>query len=246
MHELLPNRDDIMVANLPVRKDPWYQICLRAQRDRRFERVRDEILEGRRAYDEGRMVYNMDGGPFFHDTRSQSIITLAAASVTGATTDKLVHPASLITVPQGYFIAGKKLRMTLWVAITSGTTPGNMGIEAYVGSADASGTLIVSSTVAAVVATQTSLPVKCIMYLTCRGGTVETAKPVECYGEWLAPTALVTAANQQASNPIPISAPANVNIDNTLTTLGFNIQFKNSGANANSYVTRDLTFEALT
>jgi hypothetical protein len=40
--------------------------------------------------------------------------------------------------------------------------------------------------------------------------------------------------------------PAAVNIDNTLTTLGFNIQMKNSGANANTYVTRDLIFEALT
>ena len=234
----------LMTASLPVRNDPWYQICLRAQREPKFERVRDEILEGRRAYEEGRMVYNMDG-PYYHDTRAQSVITAAATSVTGATTDKLVHPASLITLPQGYFTAGKKLRMTLWVSVTSGTTPGNSQIDAYVGSTDAGGTLVVSSAAFATVATQSNMPHLITMHLTCRGGAVETAKPVEAYGSFVCPTAITTAANQQAANPIPIVTPANVNIDNTATTLGFNIQMKNSGANANAYVTRDLTFEAL-
>src|SRR6266536_2182244 len=142
---------EFLNASLPIRDDPWYKICLRAERDKRFEKVRDEILEGRRAMDEGRLVYNMDGGPFFHDTRSQSIITAPATAVTGATTDKLLHPGSLTAVPTGYFIAGKKLRLTVWVGVTSGTTPGNGGIELYVGSADAGGTLMASSAAFAVI-----------------------------------------------------------------------------------------------
>src|SRR5262249_44258429 len=129
---------------------------------------------------------------------------------------------------------------------TSGTTPGNIGIEAYVGTADAGGTLIVSSTVAAGVGTQSNMPFLITMYLKCNGGAVETAKPVEAYGWGMAPTAIRNAANPQGSTPIPITAPAAVNIDNTLSTLGFNIQMKNSGANANTYTTRDITFEALT
>lgn len=237
---------DVLTASLPIRNDPWYQICLRAQNDKRFERVRDEIMEGRRAMEEGRMVYNMDGGPYFHDTRSQSIITAPCTSVTGATTDKLLWPGSLTAVPPGYFTAGKKLRLTAWVSVTSGVTPGNGGIELYVGSADAGGVLAASSAAFAVVASQTNMPMLIVAYLKSNGGAVETAKPVECYGRWEAPVALVTAANQSAASPIPIVTPAAVNIDNTVTTLGFNIQMKNSGANANNYVTRDITFEALT
>src|SRR2546421_6195160 len=148
---------DTLTANLPVRNDPWYKICLRAERDKRFERVRDEILEGRRAMDEGRLVYNMDGGPFFHDTRSQSIITAPATAVTLAATDKLLHPGSLTAVPAGYFIAGKKLRLTVWGTITTVLTPGNMQIAAYVGSADAGGTAVLPTSAAiTLVASQTN------------------------------------------------------------------------------------------
>jgi hypothetical protein len=234
-----------MIASLPVRQDPWYIICERAMEDKRYARVRDQILRGARTMAEGIGYFNMDGEILFHNTRVQSVISAAATSVTGATTDKLLHKADLITLPQGYFKAGKKLRMTLEVAVTSGTTPGNSQIDIYVGSTDAGGTLIVSSAAFATIATQTSLVHIITAYLVTRSGVEETV-PVEAYGTFVCPTAITTAANQQAANPIPVGAPANVNIDNTLTTLGFNIQMKNSGANANTYVTRDLTFEALT
>lgn len=238
--------NDMFTASLPIRNDPWYQICLRASIDKRFERVRDEILEGRRAMDEGRMVYNMDGGPFFHDTRSQSIITAPCTSVTGTTTDKLLHPGTLTALPPGYFIAGKKLRLTLWVQTTTGVTPGNLGIELYVGSADAGGVAVLTSGAIPLVGSQTASPILVVAYLKSNGGAAETAKPVEAYATFVANSALISAANQSAFNPIPILTPAAVNIDNTLSTLGFNIQMKNSGANASSYITRDLTFEALT
>jgi hypothetical protein len=237
---------DTLTASLPIRNDPWYQICLRAQLDKRFERVRDEIIEGRRAMEEGRMVYNMDGGPYFHDTRAQSIITAPCTSVTGASTDKLLWPGSLTAVPAGYFTAGKKLRLTAWVSVTTGVTPANGGIELYVGSADAGGTLVASSAPFALVGSQSTMPFLIVAYLKCNGGAVESAKPVEGYARWECPIAVCTSANQSAASPIPITAPAAVNIDNTLTTLGFNIQMKNSGANANTYVTRDIIFEALT
>lgn len=239
--------DNTLTAHLPIREDPWYKICLRAERDKRFERVRDEILEGRRAMDEGRLVYNMDGGPFFHDTRAQSIITAPATSVTGTTTDKLLHPGSLTAVPAGYFIAGKKLRLGMWLQTTTGVTPGNLGIEVYCGSADAGGTVLLTSGAIPLIGSQTASPIWVQCYLKCNGGAVETAKPVEAYIPiWSCNTALVTAANQSAFNPVPILTPAAVNIDNTLATNGFNIQMKNSGANASTYITRDITLEALT
>lgn len=234
----------MFTANLPIRNDPWYIICERAMEDKRYERVRDQIIRGNRTIDEGRGYFNMDG-PLYHDTRQQAILTAAQSSVTGATTDKMIVPAQTCALPAMYFATPKKVRLTVWVAVTTGTTPGNTGIELYYGTTDAGTTAIVSSTVAAFVGTQTSQVMWIQFYATARGGAVPTATPVIGFGQWLAPTALCTAANQQGSNPIPLATPAATNVDATSTTGGLHIQMKNSGANANSYVTHDLTFEAL-
>src|SRR4051812_40986624 len=177
---------ETLTAHLPIRKDPWYQICLAAEYEKgkrriHAEKIRDEILAGQRAMEEGRLVYNMDGGPFFHDTRAQSVITAPATSVTGTTTDKLLHPGSLTAVPAGYFIAGKKLRLGMWVQTTTGVTPGNLGIEVYVGSADAGGTVVLTSGAIPLIGSQTASPIWVQAYLKCNGGAVETAKPVESY-----------------------------------------------------------------
>src|SRR5690242_6482997 len=97
----------VLTASLPIRKDPWYILCSRAADDSRFERVMQEIIEGNKELERGYQHYNMDGGPFFHDTRAQSIITAPTTAITLATTDKLLHPGSLTAVPAGYFISGK-------------------------------------------------------------------------------------------------------------------------------------------
>lgn len=238
---------DILTANLPIRNDPWYVICQRAMEDKRYERVRDQIIRGRRTLEEGRGYFNMDGGPFFHDTRAQSIITAPATAITLAATDKLLHPGSLTAVPAGYFIPGKKLRLTVFGTMTTAVTPGNLQIAAYVGSADAATTAVLPSSAAiTLVASQSNISMLFVVYLKCNGGTVETAKPIEAYGTWSCGTALITAANQQAANPLPISAPAAVNIDNTSSTMGFNVQLRRSGSTAETFTTRDITLEALT
>ena len=243
---------ETLIASLPIRNDPWYQICLRAEREKKFEKVRDQILEGRRAMEEGRLVYNMDGGPYFHDTRAASIITAPATSITGATTDKLLHPGSLTSFPAGYLVGGKKVRLTYYLTIATGATPGNLGIDTYVGTVDQGTTLIASSTVVALNASIAARTMIVTAYLKSNGGAVEEAKPVESYGTFttaLSATDLITVANYQVAlgNGIfPASAPAAVNINNTLSTNGFNIQMKNSGANANTYICRDITFESLT
>ena len=239
---------DTLTANLLVRNDPWYILCSKASEDSRYERVMQEILAGNKELEQGYQHYNMDGGPFFHDTRASAIITAPASAITLAATDKLLHPGSLTAVPAGYFIAGKKLRLTVWGTITTAATPGNLQIAAYVGSADAGGTAVLPTSGAiALVASQTNISMTFQCYLKCNGGAVETAKPCEAYMPWWAcGTAVITAANQQGANPLPIATPAAVNIDNTLTTNGFNIQIRRSGSTAETYTTRDITFEALT
>lgn len=242
---------DILTAALPIRNDPWYKICLAAEYEKgkrriHAENIRDEILAGQRAEAEGRYLMNMDGGPYFHDTRGQSILTAPATAITLATTDKLLHPGSLTAVPAGYFTAGKMVRITVFGTFTTVLTPTNLGIELYVGSADAGGTLLASSAAAALIASQTAQSMYIRANFKCNGGAVETAKPVEAWAEWGCAVALVTAANQQAANPIPTNAPAAVNIDNTLATLGANIQIKRSGSTAETFTTRSLIFESLT
>lgn len=238
--------ENMLTATLPIRNDPWYVICQRAMEDRRYERVRDGIMRGNKTLSEGMGYFNMDGGPLFHDTRAQSVITAPATAITLASTDKLLHPGALTAVPTGYFTAGKKLRLTIWGTMTTILTPGNIGIELYVGSADAGGTLVASSAAAALIASQSNIPILIVAYLKCNGGAVEGAKPVEGYARWETAVALVTAANQSAASPIPIATPAAVNIDNTLSTMGFNVQIKRSGSTAETFTTRDITFESLT
>jgi hypothetical protein len=246
MHTLIPNADDILTANLPLRNDPWYILCERAMEDKRYAKVRDQIAAGRKSRMEGMEILGMDG-PFFHDTRMQSVITAPTTATVLAATDKIVtSPVGfLFALPQGYFYAGKKMRLTVWGTLTTAATPGNLGIESYVGSTDAGGTLMASSGAIPLVASQANMPFLMIFYLKCNGGAVETAKPCESYGWWQCPIAVVTAANQQAFNPIPIVTPAAVPVDNTLTTLGFNIQMKRSGSTAETFTTRDITLESL-
>lgn len=235
---------DELTLNLPIRNDPWYVICQRALEDKRYEKVRDNIYWGRVAQSEGREYLGMDG-PFYHDTRSQAMLTAAATSITGATTDKMLWLPSHTALPPMYFTPGKKVRLTAWVAVTSGTTPGNAALDLYYGTTDAGTTLILGQTVWACIAGQTASPIFVQYYITARGGAVPTATPLIAFGQFMAPVALCTAANQAASNPIPILTPAPVNIDQTVATGGLQIQAKNAGANANTYITHDITFEAL-
>jgi len=235
--------DDLNLA-VPIRQDPWYIICQRAMEDKRYESVRDKIWRGRKTLSEGMGYFNMDG-PLYHDTRGQAMLTAAATSITGATTNKMCWLPAHTALPPMYFTPGKKVRLSAWISFTSGTTPGNAAFELFYGTTDAGTTSILAQTVWACITAVTAAPVWISYDITARGGAVPTATPLIAFGKWLAPIALCTAANQQASSPIPILTPAAVNIDQTVTTGGLQINTKNSGANANSFVTHDITFEAL-
>lgn len=237
---------EILTASLPIRNDPRYIICERAMEDKRYAKVLEQLDRGTKTMREGMHYLNMDG-PLYHDTRQQSIVTAAQTSITLASTDKLLHPGSLTSLPALYFGAGKKIRVTVYGSMTTAATPGNIGVELYYGTTDAGGTLLASSAAIALVANATTLPVIITANLICRGGAVPTAIPTLSYAWFNLPIGLITAANYQAGGNglIPALTPAAVNIDTT-TAQGFNIQIKRTGSTAETFTTHDVTFEALT
>jgi hypothetical protein len=230
---------DLLVADLPIRRDPRYIICERAMEDPRYASVLEQLDAGRRLDLAGRQLLNMDG-PFFHDTRAQAVITAPQTAITLAATDKLLYPGALTALPAQYFYAGKKCQLLVYGTITTAATPGNLGVELYYGTTDAGGTLLASSAALTLVASQTTIPFWATCYIKANGGAVPTAFPVEAYAKLEIGTAVIAAGG----GLVPASAPAAVNIDSTAAQ-GFNVQFKRSGSTAETATTRDITFSAL-
>ena len=223
-----------------VHDDPFFRLCGRAEEDTNFLNVIESLRRGELSRAAGREFLNMDG-PLYHDTRQQAIMGAVGANITGATTDKMIHLAAFTNVPAMYFSVAKKVRQVVASSVTHGATVGNITIDVYYGSTDAGTTLLCSSAAFAGVNAGVG-PYVLTAFGLSRGGAVPTAVPMVAYGTTSFSIATVLAATGYPAFPSAAIAP--VNIDAT-AALGFTIQVKNSGANASTYATHDITFEAL-
>lgn len=158
-------------------------------------------------------------------------MTSAAATVTLATTDKMLVPAYFTNGWSAGFGGkpGKTLLLTYQGTITTVLTPGNIGVELYWGGADAGGTLLASSAALALVASQTTIPFRIEAYIDNRG-PAGTACSMYAYAICKFGIAVIASPNDHFL--VPASAPAAVNVDVTLASVGFNAQIKRSGSTA--------------
>jgi len=164
----------------------------------------------------------------------ETFMNAAQASVTLSTTDKAIIPSAFTTNWSSGFGGkpGKVNWQTYYGSITTGTTPGNIGVELYWGAGDANGTLLASSAALALVASQTTIPYRIESYLVNRGpygATCSTLPFAVCkFG-----TAVIASPNDHFI--VPAGAPTAVNIDATAAS-GFNTQIKRSGSTAEATV----------
>ncbi len=183
------------------------------------------------------LILQMADGIYYRDAKPPFPVGPESA-VTLAATDKLLWPGFKTALPANYLTPGKRLQITAYGTLTTGATPGNLGVELYFGTADAGGTLLASSAALTLVANQTTIPWLVTAWLRCEA--VGTSGSVRAWGQMEVGTAVIAAG--QAF--IPASAPAAVTVDTTAAS-GFNVQFKRSGSTAESATTQDVQFEAL-
>ena len=190
----------------------------------------------------------------YHETRNPITQTADYSSITGTTTSKSIMsvtadlPGSALTYPAGYWNAGKKWHVRVFLKITSGTTPGNTTIEIRMqtGTAvtDAGGTIMATSAAFATVGSKTAA--SCFIDFTVESrGAVGTTTPMFVKGFFLTDPTFGLVASTALPVFIPSNAAAAVNFDTTLAGT-VNVQMKNSGANANTYVVHDVQVNAIT
>lgn len=181
-------------------------------------------------------------GPYYNDLRAP-FITADVASVTLATTDKALYPASAFPVLGGlYFgVIGKKLHVNLFGRITTAATPGNGTFDIYWGSgADANGTIIASSAAFALTASQTNLSFEVFLSIYCRA--LGSSGALMCTGQANFNNAVVGSTLQPVM--IPASAPAQTTVDLTAANI-ISVQFKRSGSTVETAQVHDLEVLAM-
>jgi len=179
-------------------------------------------------------------GPFYADLRTPHLIS-DQGQVTLATTNKALIPASeLPAFGANYFIPGKKVRMRAFGKISTILTPGNGQFAFYWGSgADATGTILASSTAQALVASQTNLSWMFDVTVTCRARGSGTNGSL-----FLSGFALFSEGVSVAHILIPGSAPAAVGVDTTVANV-ISPQFNRSGSTAEVMTLQELEVQAL-
>ena len=190
----------------------------------------------------------------YHETRNPIAQTADYASITGTTTSKSIMsvtadlPGSSLVYPAGYWQAGKKWHVRMFIKMTTGATAGNITIEIRMQTGasvtDAGGTIMATSAAVALGNAKTAASVFMDFTVESRGA-VGTTTPMFVKGFALTdPTFAVWASTV---NPIfiPSNAAAAVNFDTTLAGT-VNVQMKNSGANASTYVVQDVQVNSIT
>jgi len=190
----------------------------------------------------------------YHETRQPFKQTTDYASITGTTTSKSIMsitadlPGSALTYPAGYWDLGKKWHVRMWIKITTGAAAGNLTIELRMQTgatvSDAGGTIMATSAASALANAKTAANVFLDFTLESRG-QISTATPMFVKG--FAMTDPTFGLWASTLNPIfiPSNASAATNFDTTLAGT-VNVQMKNSGANANTYVVHDLQVNSIT
>ncbi|MEY2855670.1 MAG: hypothetical protein RL030_2802 [Pseudomonadota bacterium] len=185
----------------------------------------------------------MADGLFYVDTREPHLVSDIAA-VTLAATAKALYPASAFPVLGGQYFnrPGKAIKISLWLKLVMGGTPGNFSFNLHWGTgADANGTLIcVAGTPVALNASVT----KCIYAeFIVRCLTTGTAGTLQATGWAIADGLLITAGTL---NPILIptaGAAASAALDLTAANI-VSVQALQSGTAGTAQV-QSLLVEAL-
>lgn len=189
-------------------------------------------------------IENADGLNY-RDTR-QPFLLVTDVTGTLLSTSVLIHSAAYTALPAGYWWAGKKLKLTVWGAFTTGATPGNLTTEIRYGTASAGGTILATSAAVALAINKTSITCCLEAYITCR--TLGATGAFMANGRFMPDQIAIILPAANTPQMIPASAPATVAIDTTSTVASFhgiNFQMKRSGSTAETFITHDLTFEAL-
>ena len=184
----------------------------------------------------------MADGLFYLDTREPHIVTDVAA-VTMAATAKALYPAAAFPVLGGQYFnrPGKAIKISLWLKLVLGATPGNFSFQPMWGTgADANGTVICTTgTPVALTASVT----KC-MYaeFVVRCLTTGTAGTLQCTGWAVADPAMIGST----LNPILIptaGTAASAALDLTAANI-VSIQVLQSGT-AGTIQVQSMSVEAL-
>jgi len=189
----------------------------------------------------------------YHETRNPIAQTADYSSITGATTSKSIMsvtadlPGSPLEYAKGYWQGGKKWHVRMWLKITTGATAGNLTIEIRMQTGavtDAGGTIMATSAASALANSKTAANVFLDFTVESRG-QIGTTTPMFVKG-W-AMTDPTFGLWASTLNPIfiPSNASATTNFDTTLAGT-VNVQMKNSGANANTYVVHDVQVNSIT
>ena len=184
----------------------------------------------------------MADGLFYLDMREPHMVTDMAA-VTMAATAKAVYPAAAFPVLGGQYFnrPGKAIKISMWLKLALGATPGNFSFNVYWGTgADANGTLICTAgTPVALTASVT----KCIYAeFIVRCLTTGTAGTLQATGWAVADPAIIGST----LNPILIpsaGAAASASLDLTAANI-VSVQVLQSGT-AGTIQCQSLVVEAL-
>lgn len=229
------------VGKNPIFRDPRHFIAERSMHDERVLSVISFLDKAAMEQAQGWGLKAMADGTQYRDSRQPNMI-VAQGSITLAATDKLLYPGSVTALPANYFWPGKGIKLTVMGALTTGATPGNVGVEHYYGTTDAGGTLLASSVASAAAINKTSATVILEAYARCR--TSGPTGTLISWGRLMGDQGFAVFANTVLPILTPASVPAATTIDTTAAQ-GFNIQLKRSGSTAETFVTHDLVFEAL-
>lgn len=182
-----------------------------------------------------------DNPSFFVDSK-QPWVTANYSAVTPTTTFKTIWPngsSNPTILPSNYWTVGKKMRITAFASLTTGTA-GNSQWGLGYGSAD-NPTAIVTTAARAKVASVGPFGVMLIGYATCR--TIGTAGTLSMFG--MVVPDLGVALSTTDNWVFPSNGTTVVStIDTTAATNGLIFQYLTS-AGTDSIVTTDITLEAM-
>lgn len=181
------------------------------------------------------------GGPWYQDTRAPHPAA-DFSTVTLSTTSLQLWPSSVWTPTfAADWWAGKLFYLRVYGKMTTGTTPNSLTIELRYGTADNAGTILATSALQTLVASQTNISWRAEFRIRCTAtGPTATSGAIKATGVFECNTALIAAGQAM----IPASAPATVGSLDLTTTSAINLQFKRSGSTAETATVTDLEFVA--
>lgn len=178
----------------------------------------------------------MADGLFYLDAREPFLIA-DLPQITLSTTDKALYAQQHFPVLGGQYFArgGRRLKISLFGKMTTGTTPGNGTWGIYYGTgADANGVLMASSAALTLIASQTNISWELEIFIHCR--TMGNAGTLFCRGRGFIGTALVAVGDFL----IPASAAvASAAVDLTAALIP-SVQFKRTGSTGELITVQDM------